>query len=181
MITLCIRYTLDISKLADFEDYARRFPEPIERCGGKLVGYYLPTKIAGPTNFALALINFPSLAAYEIYRDNLLADADAVEKRSPDGKIRVRFDRGPHDSAASAGKIVTQWQGRCHIHPCRIALSNRSRSLPGTRAVCANAKDAATSAAPSPQSAGCVRASQQTIAPLLPACARCRHPDQTAS
>jgi hypothetical protein len=79
MITLCIRYTLDISKLADFEDYARRFPEPIERCGGKLVGYYLPTKIAGPTNFALALIDFPSLAAYEKYRDNLLADADAVE------------------------------------------------------------------------------------------------------
>jgi uncharacterized protein (DUF1330 family) len=79
MITLCIRYTLDISKLADFEDYARRFPEPIERCGGKLVGYYLPTKIAGPTNFALALIDFPSLAAYELYRDNLLADADALE------------------------------------------------------------------------------------------------------
>jgi NIPSNAP len=79
MITLCIRYTLDICKLADFEDYARRFPEPIERCGGKLVGYYLPTKIAGPTNFALALINFPSLAAYEKYRDNLLADPDAVE------------------------------------------------------------------------------------------------------
>jgi hypothetical protein len=79
MITLCIRYTLDIGKLADFEDYARRFPEPIERCGGKLVGYYLPTKIAGPTNFALALIDFPSLAAYEIYRDNLLADADGLE------------------------------------------------------------------------------------------------------
>jgi hypothetical protein len=79
MITLCIRYTLDISKLADFEDYACRFPEPIERCGGKLVGYYLPTKIAGPTNFALALIDFPNLAAYEIYRDNLLADADALE------------------------------------------------------------------------------------------------------
>src|ERR1700689_5815029 len=79
MITLCIRYTLDISKLADFEDYARRFPEPIERCGGKLVGYYLPTKIAGATNFALALIDFPSLAAYEIYRDNLLADAAALE------------------------------------------------------------------------------------------------------
>jgi hypothetical protein len=79
MITLCIRYTLDISKLGDFGDYPRRFPEPIERCGGKLVGYYLPTKIAGPTNFALALIDFPSLAAYEIYRDNLLADADALE------------------------------------------------------------------------------------------------------
>jgi hypothetical protein len=79
MITLCIRYTLDISKLADFEDYARRFTEPIKRCGGNLIGYYLPTKIAGPTNFALALIDFPSLAAYETYRANLLSDADALE------------------------------------------------------------------------------------------------------
>ena len=66
MITLGIRYTLDSSKLADFEAYARRFPEPIARCGGKLVGYDLPTKIAGPRNFALARIAFPSLARYEI-------------------------------------------------------------------------------------------------------------------
>jgi NIPSNAP len=79
MITLCIRYTLDISKFADFEAYARGLTQPIERCGGKLVGYYLPTKIAGPTNFALALIDFPSLAAYEKYRDNLMADVEAVE------------------------------------------------------------------------------------------------------
>jgi NIPSNAP len=77
MLTVCIRYTLDIHKLADFERYARNWPEPIRRCGGELVGYYLPTKIAGPTNFALALINFPNLAAYERYRDALMKDADA--------------------------------------------------------------------------------------------------------
>lgn len=77
MLTVCIRYTLDIHKLADFERYARNWPEPIKRCGGELVGYYLPTKIAGPTNLALALINFPGLAAYERYRDELMKDADA--------------------------------------------------------------------------------------------------------
>ena len=77
MLTVCIRYTLDIHKLAEFETYARNWPEPIRRCGGELVGYYLPTKIAGPTNFALALINFPTLAAYENYRDALINDADA--------------------------------------------------------------------------------------------------------
>jgi hypothetical protein len=77
MITVCIRYTIDIQKTADFEQYARNWPEPIRRCGGELVGYFLPTKIAGPTNFALALINFPSLAAYEQYRDALMRDADA--------------------------------------------------------------------------------------------------------
>lgn len=77
MITLCIRYTIDIHKSADFEQYARTWPEPIRRCGGELVGYFLPTKIAGPTNFALALINFPSLAAYEKYREALMGDGEA--------------------------------------------------------------------------------------------------------
>ena len=77
MITVCIRYTLDIHKLADFERYAKAWPEPIGRCGGTLVGYYLPTKIAGPTNFALALIDFPNLAAYERYRELLMKDTGA--------------------------------------------------------------------------------------------------------
>lgn len=77
MITVCIRYTIDIQKTSDFEQYARNWPEPIRRCGGELVGYFLPTKVAGPTNFALALINFPTLAAYEQYREALMRDADA--------------------------------------------------------------------------------------------------------
>jgi hypothetical protein len=79
MMTLCIRYTLDANKLADFEAYAQSLRKPIERCGGIFVGYYLPTKIAGPTNSALGLIDFPNLAAYEQYRARLLADPDAVE------------------------------------------------------------------------------------------------------
>jgi hypothetical protein len=53
MMTLCIRYTLDVNKLADFEAYAQSLRKPIERCGGTYVDYYLPTKIAGPTNAAL--------------------------------------------------------------------------------------------------------------------------------
>jgi hypothetical protein len=67
------------NKLADFEAYAQSLRKPIERCGGIFVGYYLPTKIAGPTNSALGLIDFPNLAAYEQYRAKLLADADAAE------------------------------------------------------------------------------------------------------
>ena len=78
MLTLCIRYTLDANKLADFEAYAQSLRKPIERCGGTYVDYYLPTKIAGPTNAALGLIDFPNLAAYEAYRAELLSDADAV-------------------------------------------------------------------------------------------------------
>jgi NIPSNAP len=79
MLTLCIRYTLDASRLADFEAYARAVAGPIERCGGKVVGYYAPTKFAGPTNIGLALIDFPSLAAYERYREALAADSEHTE------------------------------------------------------------------------------------------------------
>ena len=78
MLTLCIRYTLDANKLADFAVYAKALRAPVERCGGRYVDYYLPTKVAGPTNTALGLIDFPSLAAYEAYRAELLTDPEAV-------------------------------------------------------------------------------------------------------
>ena len=79
MITLSIRYTIDARKRQDFERYAQALGAIIPRCGGELVGYWLPTKFAGPTNSALALINFPSLAAYEQYRDRLGSDPGAVD------------------------------------------------------------------------------------------------------
>ena len=79
MITLAIRYTIDPAKLTDFEAYARSAPGPIERCGGKLAGYYAPTKFAGATNAALALIDFTSLGAYERYREALSVDREHAE------------------------------------------------------------------------------------------------------
>ena len=79
MITLCIRYTLDARKRDDFERYARGLKTSIPRCGGDLVGYWLPTKFAGPTNLATGMINFPSLAAYEQYRERLGRDPENVE------------------------------------------------------------------------------------------------------
>ncbi len=53
MITVCIRYTIDIHKHNDFEQYARNWSKSIPRCGGELLGYFLPTKLAGPTNIAM--------------------------------------------------------------------------------------------------------------------------------
>jgi hypothetical protein len=78
VITLSIRYTIDARKRPDFERYARALTSIVPRCGGDLVGYWLPTKYAGPTNVALALIDFPSLAAYEQDRERLARDADNV-------------------------------------------------------------------------------------------------------
>ena len=80
MITLSIRYTIDARKRDDFERYARALGRIIPRCGGALVGYWLPTKFAGPTNQALALIDFESLAAYEQYRERLAKDNDNVDR-----------------------------------------------------------------------------------------------------
>ncbi|MFI5197013.1 MAG: NIPSNAP family protein [Thermoanaerobaculia bacterium] len=79
MITLCIRYQIDHNKARDFEIYARALAEPIRRCGGNLIGYFLPTKLAGRTDQALALVEFSDLGTYEGYRDALAKDSGAVE------------------------------------------------------------------------------------------------------
>ena len=78
MITLCIQYQVEHNKLSDFEQYAKNWPVPIRRCGGDLLGYFLPTRLAGRTNVALALIRFPDLTAYEKYREALMKDPDAI-------------------------------------------------------------------------------------------------------
>ena len=76
MITCCIRYVLDPFQRDAFAAYARRWSAIIPRCGGDLLGYFLPHE--GTNNIALALIGFPSLAAYEVYRARLREDAEAV-------------------------------------------------------------------------------------------------------
>lgn len=81
MITCCIRYTLDPHRIADFEEYARRWLSIIPRCGGGLLGYFLPKE--GTNNIALALIEFDSLAAYEAYRARL--------KEDPEGRANFAF------------------------------------------------------------------------------------------
>lgn len=76
MITLCIRYTVNPNKLADFKAYVEAEQEPIRRRGAKIVGYFLPTDFAGTTNEALGLIDFATLAAYEQYREALANDPE---------------------------------------------------------------------------------------------------------
>ena len=65
-VTCFIRYQLDPFKRAQFEEYSRRWLKIIPRCGGELVGYFMPHE--GTNNIAFALISFESLAAYEAYR-----------------------------------------------------------------------------------------------------------------
>ena len=72
-ITCCIRYVIDPSQRDAFAAYARNWGSIIPACGGDLLGYFLPHE--GTNNIALALISFPSLAAYEAYRARIKADA----------------------------------------------------------------------------------------------------------
>ena len=76
MIVCFIRYEIDPFKRDAFEAYARRWLELIPKCGGDLVGYWMPHE--GTNNIAYGLVSFPSLAEYEAYRARLRGDGEAV-------------------------------------------------------------------------------------------------------
>ena len=76
-ITCFIRYEIDPFKLENFKEYAANWGRIIPRCGGNLVGYFLPHE--GTNNIAWGLIAFDSLASYETYRARLKADPEARE------------------------------------------------------------------------------------------------------
>jgi hypothetical protein len=79
-IACFIRYQIDPFKLEDFRKYAQNWGHIIPRCGGHLIGYFLPHE--GTNDIAWGLIGFDSLAAYETYRAKLKLDADARENFS---------------------------------------------------------------------------------------------------
>ena len=74
MITCFIRYDIDPFQRDAFAEYARRWGQIIPRCGGHLLGYFLPHE--GSNYEAWGLIGFDSLAAYEAYRTRLRADPE---------------------------------------------------------------------------------------------------------
>jgi hypothetical protein len=76
-ITCIIRYQIDPFQLEAFRTYAAAWGRIIPRLGGHLVGYFLPHD--GANAAAWGLIAFPSLAAYENYRERLKSDPQARE------------------------------------------------------------------------------------------------------
>jgi hypothetical protein len=73
-IACMIRYEIDPFQRDAFERYAERWSRIIPRCGGHLVGYFLPHE--GTNDVAWAIIAFESLGAYEAYRARLREDED---------------------------------------------------------------------------------------------------------
>ena len=76
MITCIIRYQIDPFQREEFKTYAENWGRIIPRCGGQLIGYFLPHE--GTNDVAWGLIAFDSLAAYETYRARLRSDPEGV-------------------------------------------------------------------------------------------------------
>ena len=76
-VTCFIRYQIDPFQREAFSRYAEAWGRIIPRCGGELIGYFLPHE--GSNDIAWGLIGFDSLAAYERYRAALKADAEGQE------------------------------------------------------------------------------------------------------
>jgi hypothetical protein len=76
-ITCFIRYLIDPFQRDEFKKYAENWGRIIPRCGGHLVGYFLPYE--GTNDVAWGLIAFDSLASYEAYRRRLKTDPEARE------------------------------------------------------------------------------------------------------
>ncbi|HVK32418.1 MAG TPA: NIPSNAP family protein [Burkholderiaceae bacterium] len=84
MAIVCfIRYEIDPFQRDAFREYAVSWGRIIPRCGGRLIGYFLPHE--GSNVEAWGLVGFASLAAYEAYRARLKSD--------PEGRANFEFAR----------------------------------------------------------------------------------------
>jgi hypothetical protein len=88
-----IRYQIDPFQRDEFAKYAEEWGRIIPRCGGHLVGYFLPHE--GTNDVAWGLIGFDSLASYEAYRARLKADPEARANfnRAQSKRIILREER----------------------------------------------------------------------------------------
>lgn len=73
-LTCFIRYQIDPFQRDTFKRYAEAWGRIIPRCGGELIGYFLPHE--GSNDVAWGLIGFEDLAGYERYRAALRQDPD---------------------------------------------------------------------------------------------------------
>jgi hypothetical protein len=76
VITCFIRYEIDPFQKEAFKTYADNWGRIIPRCGGHLLGYFLPHE--GTNHEAWGLISFDALAAYETYRARLRYDPEGA-------------------------------------------------------------------------------------------------------
>jgi hypothetical protein len=93
MITCVVEYVIDPAQIEPFEQFAQRWMELVTRHGGTHHGYFLPGE--GASDQALALFSFPSLAAYEEYRQLFGRDPDfiAADRIRDESNCVLRYER----------------------------------------------------------------------------------------
>jgi NIPSNAP len=92
-LTCFIRYQIDPFQRDEFKTYAENWGRIIPKCGGHLIGYFLPSE--GTNDIGWGLIAFDSLASYEVYRKRLRTDPDARENfaRAQSKRFVLREER----------------------------------------------------------------------------------------
>jgi hypothetical protein len=106
-ITCFIRYRIDPFQRDAFRAYAETWARVIPRCGGDLIGYFLPHE--GTNDVAWGLIGFASLADYERYRAALRADPEgrANFARAAEERFILAEERSwLEDVAATRGRAA---------------------------------------------------------------------------
>jgi hypothetical protein len=110
-ITCFIHYRIDPFQRDAFERYAEAWAHIIPRCGGELVGYFLPHE--GSNDVAWGLIGFDDLAAYERYRARLKDDAQgrANFERARVGRFILSEERTWLEDVEATRHHARQLQG----------------------------------------------------------------------
>lgn len=107
-ITCFIRYQIDPFQREAFKRYAQAWGHIIPRCGGELIGYFLPHE--GSNDVAWGLIGFDDLAAYERYRAALRRDAEgrANFEQAQSARFILREERTWLEDVAATRHIARQ-------------------------------------------------------------------------
>ena len=110
-ITCVIRYQIDPFQRDGFRQYAENWSRIIPRCGGHLVGYFLPHE--GTNDVAWGLIAFESLSAYEAYRARLKSDPEAVENfaMAQNQRLILREERNFVEVVEGTFGVPSTWHG----------------------------------------------------------------------
>ena len=110
MLTCFIRYQIDPFQREAFREYASEWGRIIPRCGGRLLGYFLPHE--GTNDIAWGLIGFDSLAA----RVRGFCAGRAARGSSQDVETR---GQGRWRPGASRARVVPRLaHGGKHAHRC---------------------------------------------------------------
>jgi NIPSNAP len=110
-ITCIIRYQIDPFQREGFKQYAENWGRIIPRCGGHLIGYFLPYE--GTNDVAWGLIAFESLASYEAYRARLKSDPEARDNFSmaQSKRLILRDERNFVEVVAGTFGLAARMEG----------------------------------------------------------------------